>query len=519
MGEETKVELTLERTREAASRWSTPKTYGHFIGGEWIEGDSGETIALENPATRQVLAHIQSGNAKDATRAVDAAAAAFPKWSASSPAQRQQILRAIAQKIRDRQFDYAMMESLNNGKPITDAFTHDIVGAIGQFEYFAGTAFHIHGQTFDFADSTVLVHREPVGVIAQIIPWNVPLLMAAFKLAPALAAGCTVVLKPAEVACLSVMEFIKDIADIVPPGVINVLTGYGNRVGEALVTNPKVRKVAFTGSRPTAQKLMQYAAVNIIPQTMELGGKSANIVCDDANIEAAAQSAVISNVFNKGEVCSAGTRVFVHENVEDEFLEAFRRRLSAVRQGDPLHPSTQLGAMASKAQFDKVSGYLELGEQEGARTFFGGKAAKIEGHDDGYFIEPTIFTDVRNDMRIAQEEIFGPVTSVIRWKDEDEVLRLANDVEYGLAGGIWTQNLTRAHRLARGMETGIIWINRYFNFKPGIPLGGYKQSGFGREGSMDTLMHHYTHTKSVVINLEETEVGDTFRVPAPNAES
>lgn len=510
------MELTLDLTRSAAKRLGEQKTFGHFIGGEWVGGESGDTIALKNPATRDVLAHIQAGGAKDVDKAVSAASEAFPAWSRSSPGERQGLLRALAQKIRERQFDYAMMEVLNNGKPITDAFTHDIAGAIGQFEYFAGTAFHIHGQTFDFADSTVIVHREPIGVVAQIIPWNVPLLMAAFKLAPALAAGCTVVLKPAEVACLSVMEFINDIADIVPPGVINVVTGYGADVGEPLVAHPKVRKVAFTGSRPTAQKIMQYSSANIIPQTLELGGKSANIVCEDADVEAAAQSAVITTVFNKGEVCAAGTRVFVHQSVEDRFLDAFQRRLQTVRQGDPLDPSTQLGAMASKVQFDKVMGYLEVGAKEGARAVAGGGAAAIAGLDGGYFIEPTIFADVRNEMRIAQEEIFGPVTSVIRWNDEEEMLRHVNDTEYGLAGGIWTQNLTRAHRIARGMETGVIWINKYYNFKPGMPLGGYKQSGIGREGALETL-NHYTLEKSVVINLEAPSTSDDVNVPAPNA--
>lgn len=510
------MQLTLELSRQTAARISQSKTYGHFIDGEWVEGGGG-TIALENPATRDVLAHIQAGTAVDVNRAVEAAAAAFPKWSQSAPSQRQTILRAIAQRIRDRQFDYAMMESLNNGKPITDAFTHDIVGAIGLFEFYSGTAFHLHGQTMDFVDATVLVHRQAIGPVAAIIPWNVPLLMAAFKLAPALAAGCTVVLKPAEVACLSVMEFINDIRDLVPPGVINVVTGYGADVGEVLVTHPKIRKVAFTGSRPTAQKIIGYAARNIIPQTMELGGKSANIVCDDADIEAAAQSAAITTVFNKGEVCVAGSRVFVHAKVEDRFLEAFERRLRAIRQGDPLDPATQLGAMASKAQFDKVSTYLDLGPSEGAKVHMGGSAARIPGHEHGYFIEPTIFTDVRNNMRIAQEEIFGPVTGVIRWTDEEDMLRQVNDVEYGLAGGIWTQNLTRAHRFARAMDTGIVWINRYYNFKPGMPGGGFKQSGFGREGGLSTL-EHYTLTKSVVINLEEMTT-DNFVVPAPAAES
>jgi aldehyde dehydrogenase len=510
-----RLELTLDLTREAARRLTTGKTYGHFIGGEWVGGDSGETIPLKNPATGEKLAYIQAGNPSDADRAVEAAYRAFPQWSRSPAAQRTMLLRMIAQRIRERHFDYAMMETLNNGKPITDSFTHDIPGSMGMFEYYSSTAFHTYGQIHDFPDTTALVHREPIGVVAQIIPWNVPLLMAAFKLAPALAAGCTVVLKPAEVACLSVMEFIADIADLVPPGVINVITGYGPAVGEALVSNPKVAKVAFTGSRPTAQKIIGYAAANIIPQTMELGGKSANIVCEDADIEAAAQSAVVSTVFNKGEVCTAGSRVFVHESVADAFLEAFKRRLAAVRQGDPLDPATQLGAQASKTQFDKVKGYLELGPEEGATALTGGKPARIEGLDQGYFIEPTIFTDVRNEMRIAREEIFGPVTCVLRWTDEEEMLRQVNDVEYGLAGGIWTRDLTRAHNMARRMETGIIWINKWYNFTPGVAGGGYKQSGFGREGGLATL-DHYTHTKVVAINLAPTEGAESFVVEPPN---
>ncbi len=495
------MELTLERTRESSRQLSRKHVYGHFIAGEWVESDSGSTIPLENPATREVLAYIQAGNSRDAERAVEAAAAAFPKWSQSSAAERQALLLAIVDRLKARHFEYAMMETLNNGKPISESMHMDINWAIDQFTYFAGAAWHIHGDTFDFADATMLVHREPIGVVAQIIPWNVPLTMAAMKLAPALVTGCTMVLKPAEVACWSVMEFIKDIADLLPPGVVNVITGYGSDVGEALVQHPKVRKVAFTGSRPTAKKIITYASANIIPQTMELGGKSANIVCEDADVEAAALSAVISTVFNKGEVCHAGTRSFVHEKVEDQFLDHLAKGLRAIRQGDPLHPSTQLGAMASQAQFEKVHRYLELGIEEGATAFAGGKPASVAGLEDGFFIEPTIFTDVRNDMRIAQDEIFGPVNSVIRWNDEDEMMRLVNDVEYGLGGGIWTNDLRRAHRLSRAMETGMIWVNRYYNFKPGMPTGGMKQSGFGREQCLETL-NHYTVAKAVVINLE-----------------
>ena len=509
------VELRLNDMQALAARLGEPKTYGHFINGEWVGGDSGETIALTNPATRQTLGHIQAGNAADVDRAVNAAHDAAPRWARSSPAQRQSILRAIADRLRKRQLDYAMMETLNNGKTITEAYTHDITGAIGLFEYYAGAAFQLRGELADFADSTMLIHREPIGVVAQIIPWNVPLLMAALKLAPALTAGCTVVLKPAETVCISVLEFIADIADLLPPGVINVITGYGAVVGEPLVTHPKVRKVAFTGSRATAQRVMGYAARNIIPQTMELGGKSANIICDDADLDAAAESVVITTIFNKGEVCLAGSRVFVHKKVREAFLEKLHRLFVAVRQGDPIDPATRLGAQSSQIQFDRVLSYIELGRKEGAETLIGGGAAEIEGFRDGLFIQPTLFDNVRNDMRIAQEEIFGPVTDIFTWDDEADMLRTVNDTVYGLGGGLWTRDLGRAHRISRAMQTGMIWVNRYYNFKPGQPIGGYKQSGFGREGTFGTL-DHYTQTKSVVLNLEEGAFGD-FHAPPPNA--
>lgn len=408
--------------------------------------------------------------------------------------------------MRARIQDYAMLESLNNGKPLMEAMHFDLPMAIEQFEMFAGSAFHLHGESISTPTALGIVHREPLGVCAQIIPWNVPLIMMAAKIAPALAAGNTIVLKPSEIVCLGVMEFFKQMADIIPPGVVNVITGYGPNIGEALVTHPKVRKVAFTGSRPTAQKLIQYASVNVIPQTMELGGKSANIVCEDADLDAAAEGAAMSVVLNKGEVCLAGSRVFVHEKIKDAFLEKFQANLRKVKLGDPTDPTTQMGPQASKMQLDKISSYLELGPKEGATLLMGGKAAKVSGFDKGYFIEPTIFTDVKNNMRIAQEEIFGPVSTVITWKDDEEVVRMANDTTYGLGGGLWTQNLRRAHKITQAIETGTIWVNRYYNFVPGMPVGGYKQSGFGREFAQEVL-HHYTLTKSVIINLEEGSIG------------
>ena len=497
--------ISIERCRDAAERLRTPRSYGHFIDGGWIEGNGGATIELHDPTTRKPLGTIQAGDATDVERAVDAAHRAFPRWAASTGAERQKLLRALADQLRSRALDYAMMDTLNNGKPITEAMHHVLMSA-EMFDYFSGAAYQIKGEVMDHHDATVLVHREPIGVVAQIIPWNSQFTMMTLKLAPALAAGCTIVLKPAETVCLGVLEFMKDAAPLIPNGVINILTGYGQAVGEPLVTHPKVRKVSFTGSIETGRKIIQYASANIIPQTMELGGKSANIICEDADLEAAAESVVMSAVLNKGETCFAGTRTFVHRSVRAPFLEILARLFANVRQGDPIDPTTQLGPQSSLPQFDRVNAYLKLGRAEGAATPIGGDPITIAGVEDGLFVRPTVFADVTNDMRIAQEEIFGPVMVVIDWDDEAEMLRQVNDNIFGLGGGVWTKDLARAHRISRAMETGIVWINRYFNIKPGQPLGGYKQSGFGKDNSLESVLA-YTVQKSVVINLAEGPIG------------
>jgi len=482
------------------------ETYGHFIDGAWVGGDSGKTIPVINPATGETLSHIQAGNAADVDRAVRAAHAAFKTWSRTHPRQRQLILQEMAGRLRRRLAEFAMMETVDNGKPITDSQMFDIPATAEVYDYFGALPLHIHGETTDFPDSILLVHREPLGVCAAIVPWNIPLYCTALKVAPALAAGNTVVLKPAESTGLAILEFFRECADILPPGVVNIVTGYGPEVGEPLVRHPLVRKVSFTGSKPTARKIMTYASENIIPQTMELGGKSATIVCADADLDAAAEGVVMSTIFNKGEVCISGSRTFVHESVMDQFLQKLGDQIGNVRQGDPCDPRTQLGPQASKIQFDKVAAYLELGVQEGASVLAGGKKAHIAGLEQGFFIQPTIFSDVRNEMRIAREEIFGPVTCILGWREDEEVLEAANASDYGLGGGIWTSNLTRAHRFARAMQTGTVWINRYYNFVPGQPLGGYKQSGFGRENCAETLMH-YTQAKAVIVNLTEGPLG------------
>lgn len=481
--------------------------YGHFIDGQWRQGASGRTIAQINPATGVPLAEIQAGGPADVEAAVAAAGTAFAAWAATPAQHRTEVLHEIARRMKARIDEFARMESLNNGKTITEARHFDLPLAIDLFDFYAATT-HLarRGETTDLPGSVMMLKREPVGVCAQIIPWNVPLIMTASKVAPALAMGNTVVLKPAETTCLSVLEWAREIQDLLPPGVLNIVTGYGPDVGEALVGHPAVRKVSFTGSTATARKVMQYASKNLIPQTLELGGKSAQIVCQSANLDQAVEGVVASTILNKGEVCLAGSRVFVHEAVKDAFVEKLCDAIRRVRIGDPLNPATQLGAQASRAQFEKVQSYLRIAAEEGARFLTGGRAATSGDLARGFYIEPTILDGVTNAMRSSREEIFGPVTSLFTWRDEAEVVRQANDSPFGLGGGIWSRDLAQAHRLAAAMDTGVVWINRYYDLRGGVPFGGVKQSGFGREGGYE-ILDAYTVRKTVMVCLDDNPIG------------
>ncbi len=473
-----------------------------FIGGEWVESASQKTFETINPATGELLARVARANAEDVERAVEAAWEAFQSWRQTDAAWRGKVLFEISQKIREHSEELALLDTLDSGKPITEARL-DAYLAAECFEYYGGAATKLEGKTVPvFGDRLDYVLREPLGVVGQIIPWNFPLLMAAWKLAPALAAGNCSILKPAEQTPLSALRLAALSADIVPKGVFNVLTGYGPEVGAPLVKHPKVRKVAFTGSTEVGRKIMAMAADHVADVTLELGGKSPQIVFPDAHLEAALEGVLLGIFYNAGQQCSAGSRLFLHEEIYDEFIERLLQRAQAIRVGDPQKPETQMGSLVSKEQQKRVLEYIELGIKEGARLLCGGKVPQDAELQRGCFVLPTIFTDVDNEMKIAQEEIFGPVLSVIKWNDYEKMISQANGVEYGLCAGIWTKNIHVAHKTAQRLEAGYIWVNQYDVFPYGAPFGGYKQSGFGRELAFDTL-YHYTQLKNINIDLSD----------------
>jgi aldehyde dehydrogenase (NAD+) len=471
-----------------------------LIGGKWVAAKSGKTFETLNPATEEVLTLVAEGDKADVDEAVKAARKAFEEgsWSKIGPHQRARHLFKIADLIEEHADELAELETLDNGKAMSQARAIDVAGAAETFRYYGGWCSKIYGET-NPSDPSMFNYtlREPVGVCGQIIPWNFPLLMATWKLGPALACGNTVILKPAEQTPLTALRLGELILEAgLPDGVVNIITGFGPGAGSSIAEHPDVDKVAFTGSAEVGKIILKASAGNLKRVSLELGGKSPNIIFPDADLAQAVPNSMMGVFFNSGQVCCAGTRIFVQKDVYDKFNDQLAQFSAGMTMGDGLDPKTMMGPLVSKEQFDKVRGYLELGKKEGARVTTGGEAATGKG----YFVKPTVFADVNNSMRIAREEIFGPVAATIPFKDENDAVIQGNDTDYGLAAAVWTSDIGRAHKVARALKAGTVWVNCYGMIDPISPFGGYKQSGFGRELGKYAL-ELYTQIKTVYVRL------------------
>jgi len=482
------------------------KTYRNYIGGQWVASASGETFSVYDPSTEEAIARVAAADKSDVDRAVKAAREAFDSgpWSKSTAQERGRILFKLAEKIRQNTDMLAGLECRNTGKPIVEA-EFDIADVATCFEYYGGLATKTLGHVNPVpANALSFTLREPVGVAAQIIPWNYPLLMAAWKLAPAIAAGCTCILKPAEQTPLTALEFANWFEEVgLPPGVVNIINGFGDTTGAALVAHPGVDKVAFTGSAAVGKIIVKSAADTLKRVTLELGGKSPNIFFAEADWEAAVDGALFGVFINQGEVCSAGSRILVEKKIYSKFVEAMTEKAKRIKLGAPLERETKMGPLVSKEQYDRVQSYLDAGKKE-AKVAIGGGRPKQFGK--GYYVEPTIFYDVENSARIAREEIFGPVAAVIPFDAEGDAIRIANDTPYGLAAAVWTRDIYKAFRVVKSLRAGIVWVNHMQPTYVEAPWGGYKQSGFGRELGPWGL-EEYLETKQVFVNLDETPIG------------
>lgn len=483
------------------------KQYGLFIDGEWKNSSDGEVFKSYSPATGEMLAEISEATKEDVDSAVKAARKALPEWAKTSPIERQNLLLKIADIIDANTEHLAMVETLDNGKPIRETMTVDVPMSSDHFRYFAGVIRAEEGTATMLDDNTMsLVVKEPIGVVGQIIPWNFPFLMAAWKIAPALAAGNTIVLKPSSHTSLSLLELVELIKDVLPKGVLNVVTGAGSKSGQYLLEHNGIDKLAFTGSTKVGYNVYKAACEKLIPATLELGGKSANMIFDDCDIDQAVEGVQIGILFNQGQVCCAGSRVFVQEGIYDEFLKRLKKAFEMVKIGNPLDMNTQLGSAIYEKQMEKVLSYIKVGQDEGCKLITGGERYTENGCDKGFFVKPTILTASSNNERVCREEIFGPVVVVQKFKTADEVIKLANDSEYGLGGGVFTTNLNTAMKVSRGVHTGRVWVNTYNDIPAGAPFGGYKRSGIGRE-THKVIMNAYSQTKNIIINLNEGTKG------------
>ena len=486
--------------------------YDNFIGGKWVAPTKGEYFDVITPINGKVYTKAARSSAEDVELALDAAHTAAEKWGRASAIERSTLLLKIADRIEQNLETLAYGETVDNGKPIRETLAADVPLAADHFRYFAGCLRAQEGGISDIDENTVAYHfHEPLGVVGQIIPWNFPLLMAAWKLAPAIGAGNCIVLKPAESTPISILIMVELIADLLPPGVLNVINGFGREAGMPLATSKRIAKIAFTGSTATGKIIGQAAANNLIPATLELGGKSPNIffedvmAADDGFLDKAIEGMVLF-AFNQGEVCTCPSRALIQESIYDRFIERVLPRVAAIKQGSPLDTETMIGAQASMDQINKISEYLAIGKQEGAQCLIGGERAHLGGDlAEGYYIQPTLFKG-HNKMRIFQEEIFGPVLAVTTFKDEAHALEIANDTIYGLGSGVWSRNGNRAFRVGRGIKAGRVWTNCYHAYPAHAAFGGYKESGIGRE-THKMMLDHYQQTKNLLVSYSEQKLG------------
>lgn len=490
------------------------KKYDNFINGEWVAPVDGEYFDNPSPIDGKIICQVARSKEADIEKALDAAHAAKDAWGKTSVAERANLLLKIADKMEANLEAIAIAECYENGKPVRETLMADIPLAIDQFRYFASAIRAQEGGISQIDEDTVAYHfHEPLGVVGQIIPWNFPILMAVWKIAPALATGNCIVMKPAEQTPASILFMLETIgiADLLPKGVLNIVNGFGVEAGKPLASNPRINKVAFTGETTTGRLIMQYASENIIPVTLELGGKSPNIFFadimdeDDDFLDKAVEGLVMF-ALNQGEVCTCPSRALVHESIYDEFMQRCIERVKAIKMGNPLDTDTMIGAQASSDQLEKILSYLDIGKKEGAKVLVGGEQAKHDGDlGDGYYVKPTIFEGT-NDMRVFQEEIFGPVLAVTKFKDDDEAMSIANDTLYGLGAGIWTRSVHKAYRFGRGIQAGRVWTNCYHIYPSHAAFGGYKQSGIGRENHL-MMLDHYQQTKNMLVSYSPKKMG------------